>query len=294
MNLKECDKENDSNTNNCDSCEKCAQLTEQLDEANAKCESLENAVQQSKEIITKLESDIKNEKFKFQKISKLMANQAIKNELSPSTATNGPNVIIFVQCLHLCVYRLFVFSVYLYTILKSFLVLIQAALSDVALRIFTESERLTLMGLRKEKKFDSTFVKDCVRFLYKDDLHALKYMTVKHAVEGKSLMSLERKEIIATALRHRLSRFKNDFSAHELHERSTDKKIDEHIQNAIQNTIKNLNKNEVNGKNGNSSVTPANQTMNSPDAQSSQLVVTCYINEQGYVVEEENDLIIEE
>lgn len=151
---------------------------------------------------------------------------------------------------------------------------------------------MDLMGLGKAKKLDSTFVKDCLRFLYKNDLNALKHITVKKAVDGKTVMPTEKREMIAAALRFRLSRFKDDFSALELHERSKDAKIDEHIQNGLQNTIKMLNKCEKVDQNTTRSGLTENATVH--EAQSSFHFVSCYVDETGYVVEEENDLVIED
>lgn len=80
-------------TQNDDSCENCFELNKQLAEAKAKCESLADELKRSNERNVQLEEEVKNEKFKFQKISKALANQTIKNELLPHTVTTASNVI---------------------------------------------------------------------------------------------------------------------------------------------------------------------------------------------------------
>lgn len=99
------------------------------------------------------------------------------------------------------------------------------------------------MCLESDAKFDSTFVKNCVRFLYKDSLHVLKYKTVSKYRGGKTPMTPEKKNIVAAALKYRLDRYKDELGVTEIAKRSSESKINEHLQNAIQNTVKFLNSN---------------------------------------------------
>lgn len=98
--------------------------------------------------------------------------------------------------------------------------------------VFTKTELTDLRSVNIRSTNDSTFIKDCLRMMYKNDLLKLEFRTAEFAVDGKQPMSEKKKKIITQMYTERLSYVPKDEFPWRL------KKLNEHIKSGIRNIVR--------------------------------------------------------